>query len=536
MEKTAIIYARVSTVGQADGELPVESQLEVCRRKAKELDAVVLREFVDAGISARTDDRAAFQEAVAFCRVNSVNYFICWNTARFARNRIDAPWHKVQLKKHGTDMAYVGLTLDTSTKEGWMMEGMLEIIDEYYSRQVSDDTIRSMLKNARDGFYNGGGVPFGYTVAQEGKRRRLIILDNEAEIVRQIFDRYLAGAGAKSIACWMNQRGMLRRGARWSKTTITAMLKNQVYIGYIVFNRRDRHAKRMRPESEWIRTKSHAEIIDEEVFMKTQNLIDSRSPKEGHGSHKSTHLFTGMLKCGACGKTMMIETATGRSRSYSYYNCSGNIKGLGCRARRIPSGEFDEWLAEYIVSQIMSIENLRSIARDIERESGEWAKERERRRGAFVAELRDVEARRRRLYNLLETTDKDSFNLGDLKPRLMDLNSRTRAIESSLTELELQEPPEVKASDIELLALQDFVRDVVLQSNNPQKIREFLGTFIEAIVVTGSEARICYRKDRLVTANATETVHSEKGWLPGRGLLRTGTIIALLPDRFRRAA
>ena len=85
MDKAAIIYARVSTLAQAEEELPIESQLEVCRRKAAELDAVVLREFVDAGISGRTDQRRAFQDALAFCRMNRVDYFVVWNTARFAR-------------------------------------------------------------------------------------------------------------------------------------------------------------------------------------------------------------------------------------------------------------------------------------------------------------------------------------------------------------------------------------------------------------------------------------------------------------------
>ena len=133
-----------------------------------------------------------------------------------------------------------------------------------------------------------------------------------------------------------------------------------------------------------------------------------------------------------------------------------------------------------------------------------------------MQDLRDIEARRRRLYNLLETTDAASLNLGDIKPRLMDLNARARAIETSLTDLEMEEQP-TNVGAVDLSELQGFVREVVLQSNNPMKIREFFAGFIKEIIVFGDSAHIVYRKDRLVTSNVTETVHSESGWLPGLG-------------------
>jgi site-specific DNA recombinase len=535
MPKTAIIYARVSTTGQAEDELPVESQLESSRRKATDIDAHLLREFIDAGISGRSDDRPAFRDALAFCKVNKVDYFICWSTSRFARNRTDAAWHKRALEKCGTKMVYVSLNVDSSTKEGWMMEGMLELIDEFYSRQIADDTARSMMKNARDGYFNGGHVPFGFKAQPDGKRRRLAIVEHEAVIVRDIFDKAAAGSGARAIAMWLNQIGSSRRGAPWSMNTIQNMLHNWTMCGYVIFNRRAHNAKSDNPHEQWIKVRAFPALIDEEKFMIVQNILSRRAPTAGNGSPKSTHLFTGMLKCGECKTAMMIETATGRSARYSYYNCGAAIRGTGCKSRRITAKVFDEWMADYIISQVMSIDNLKSIAVDIDKAAGEWTRERERRRESFVADLRDIEARRRRLYNLLETTDAAALNLGDLKPRLMDLNERARKIETSLTDLELEEQPS-SVGAVDLGELQEFVRDVVLQSNNPIKIREFFAGFIKEIIVFEDSAHIAYRKDRLVTANVTETVHSESGWLPERGLQRTATVIAILPERFRRAA
>ncbi|SFW40865.1 recombinase family protein, partial [Nitrosovibrio sp. Nv17] len=62
-----------------------------------------------------------------------------------------------------------------------------------------------MTKNARDGYFNGGRVPFGYSAVPEGKRKRLTILEDEAQIVREIFDLYVAGMGCKLIAVQLNE-------------------------------------------------------------------------------------------------------------------------------------------------------------------------------------------------------------------------------------------------------------------------------------------------------------------------------------------
>ena len=230
---TAIIYARVSTSRQADDGLPIESQIDQGHKKAVALGASVIRVFTDAGISGRTDERPAFRDAIAYCKAYGVDYFICWSTSRFARNKLDAALHKRDLEKCGTRVTYVSVDLDNRTDAGWMMESMLEIFDEHYSRQVSADTLRSMIKNARDGYFNGGRVPFGYRAIPDGKRKRLAIEESEAQIIRDIFSLYLSGMGCKAIAMTLNERARLRKNLKWNKNIVTATLKNDVYTGKV---------------------------------------------------------------------------------------------------------------------------------------------------------------------------------------------------------------------------------------------------------------------------------------------------------------
>ena len=170
----AVIYARVSTARQADDGLPVASQIERCRDKAAALGAEVVKVFRDDGISGRTTQRPAFQEALDFCDRGGVDYFVCWSTSRFARNRLDAALNKRLLVKMGVKLAYASQDFGESD-DAWLTEAITEIIDEQYSRTIAKDTRRSMAKNAQDGFLNGGRVPFGFRPAPVGRRKRLEI-------------------------------------------------------------------------------------------------------------------------------------------------------------------------------------------------------------------------------------------------------------------------------------------------------------------------------------------------------------------------
>lgn len=534
MKKKAVIYARVSTRDQADEDLPIASQVEACEKRAEELGAELARVFKDEGISGRTSARPAFLEAIEYCAVFDIDYFILWDTKRFARNHIDAALFKRDLRRGGTEIVYVAHNFDS--EDGWLTEGLFNLMDESQSRRVSRDTKRSMMKNARDGHFNGGRVPFGYVAVPDGKRRRLAVFEPEAQLVRQIFAEYLQGAGTKSIALGLNAAGLQRRGDTWTKGTVSQVLRSWVYAGYITFNRRNYAESLVRPPEDWIRTKSHPEIIPEENILMVEQLMAQRAPREGGGSPKSTHLFSGVLRCAACDAAMQIETATGRKKKmYSYYNCAAALKGKGCRNRRIPAGELDAWLLEFIMKRILSRQNLEDLAVQVHELQGEWVKERQVKRELLVEQLRAVEKRRANLYDLLELHGRGAPNLGDLSTRLRDQASQIRALEASLTELEETPAPAAMVNQLQLDELAGLVRDV-FEIGEPKKVREFLGSFIEKVRVRAHDAEIHYHPGRLVNARPMDVVHSDRKWLPKQALLRTAIVTTGLPERFRGAA
>ena len=130
-----------------------------------------------------------------------------------------------------------------------MFRKLLNIFDEHQSRENAKHVHRAMLENARQGFWNGSRPPFGYRI--EVKERRgnkdkkvLVIEESEARVVRLIFD-LATGAhgrplGVKAIATYLNERGILRRGRRFTTGGVHEILTSTTYHGTHYFNRTER--------------------------------------------------------------------------------------------------------------------------------------------------------------------------------------------------------------------------------------------------------------------------------------------------------
>lgn len=536
--KTAIIYARVSDRKQVEKDVSLPSQIEECRKKAEALGAVVQRVFTEEGKTGRHTDRPAFQDAITFCELNSPTYFITWSTSRFARNRWDAAINKRRLSAVGTEMQYITLNVDSSNAGGRQIEAFFEIMDEWQSDQIAADTRRSMMRNARGGFRNGGRPPYGFEAVPdetEPKRKRLRALESEVDIARRMIDLRIEGHGSKAIAVMLNEGGHRNRSKSWTKSAVGDLLKNEALIGHTVFGKKDRVIGRRRPRSDWIVVKSHEAIIDLDKWEAVQKLIKSSLVTTESGSPLSRFLFTGILKCGECGSSLQIETAKGRSRRYHYYNCRSAQTSSGCSNRRISAHEFDDWMASVISSKIFSDENLLEILKELNAACGSWTSEHRARRASELKRLQALQAKNSNLYEVLELNGKEAPNLGDLTRRLRQNNEEIKKIEQRIVEIDAEQAPALNVDYADIKELGEFLAETIRSSQNVAKVRSFMGAFINKISVHATEVKIEYKPENLVRKSWERvTVPSRAGWLPGTALLGTVLLRVVLPDHFHR--
>lgn len=523
--KRAVVYARVSTERQADEGLSVDSQIDACQRKAAELGAAVVGVYRDDGISGTTDARPGFRAAIHHC-ARGIDYLVCWSSSRFARDQHDAITYKRELAAGGTRLVYASQQLDLSTHEGWLADSFQQIIDENYSRQVSADTRRSMIKAASDGYFMGGREPFGYrAVPVPGtQRRRLEVDEAEAAVVRWMFAQSAEGAGAVAIARDLNRQGHTLRGRRWGKTTVLNLLKSEVYMGKVIYNRFDRKTRRERPQSEWIRVDAHAPIVLPEAFQAAQRAMDDRVPTAGHVPANTLHLFAGLLSCEICQAGMKMTSGKGRNGThYHYYACNSAVQGKGCGFKPLPADRFDQWMLGVLLDRVLTTENMTSLVDQLEGAAERWVRDRAARRAALVVEMRTAESRRSKLFDVLETHGKDAPGVNEMGPRLRELNDTIQRLERALAAVEDEQPPAVGLVDVEPAEAAAVLRRMVEECQDPMTLRGFVASIVEGIVVGPNEVRADYRPDCLIH-EAGAMVHSTRNWLPVVRLLRTAQI------------
>nr|WP_241254723.1 recombinase family protein [Brevibacillus sp. SYP-B805] len=161
----------------------------------------------------------------------------------------------------------------------------------------------------------------------------------EADLVRLIFARYLAGVGISGIADELNRLGFRSRtGGPWNQTTLSHMLKNPVYYGALRWNYAEGGQKRNSPDSWIIREGTHDAIIDKETFLLVQRLQQART-RQHPRALASDFPFSGVLFCADCeapmyGKTIRTRNQTGKRYTNRYYVCQ-NRKRKSCPSASI---------------------------------------------------------------------------------------------------------------------------------------------------------------------------------------------------------
>lgn len=540
MDKTAIIYARVSTSRQAEKQLPVDSQVARARKKAEELGATVVREFIDHGISGAMDTRPAFRDAFLYCELHAPDLFITWSSSRFARNKRDATVYKLQLQRMGIRLVYVSMDIDTESLEGWLIDSHLEIFDEYQSRQTSIDTRRSMSKVARDGYWIGGVAPLGFhAVPVAGsQRRKLVVNESEAELVRLVFKLKRSDRmGCRQIAHWLNERDYLIRGREWKKTAVGDLLRNPAVIGQTVFGRKDRRTGRRRPLSDCLVVDSHDPIIDRETWDAVQLQLETETNNTDNSTAKSHFLLTGLLQC-ECGAACRTESASGRRKRYWYYNCRAAVEQKAHPHNRISAPALDQFFIETVAERVIDEATVAELIDELKEQAAGWSKDHAQRKKTVQSKIVATEGKLHRLYELLEEGD-GVLELKDLAPRIRRHKADLERLERRYSDIEAEQPPQYDFSRLTVEAVRSYIVDR-LADDSPRKVRGFLKTFVERVAVVDGALEIRYNAAVLVgSPSGSESPGGSRhvrggepiSRMTNRKVLRVG-----LPDNLKKAA
>ena len=339
-------YVRVSSEEQAAKDLSIPAQIKAIRRYVDEDDEMMLVEiFKDEGISAyaSADKRTGFMAMINLAKDSDVSVILVHKLDRFSRNREESIIFKSLLKKRGVQVKSITENFDPDTPSGFLFEGIIEVINQFYSMNLAMETRKGMIENVQRGYWNGGVTPYGYNKMEvEGKGDRThkkLVLGDPVEVatLRRIFDMAVNhGLGAKAIVNRLVEDGIpYRDGKKWCKQRIGYILNNHVYYGAATWNRTHTKTRTLKPESEWIIVEdNHEPIISKEMFMKRKRMgQESIGERFQSNAHKAQWLLAKMIQCGECGKAYVGVRRkrvawNGKEKSHYFLNryvCSGHV-------------------------------------------------------------------------------------------------------------------------------------------------------------------------------------------------------------------
>ena len=352
------IYIRVSTEEQAENPEGSIKNQEARLREYVKLKKMVnpfgeIKEvFVDAGISAKDMNRPTLQGLLNKIRSREIDMILVTELSRFTRSIKDFSILKEFLEKHQCKFLSIKDNFDTSTAAGELVMYMMANIAEFERKQTAERISHSFLARAKRGLYNGGSVPLGYEI-DKSKQGHLIIHEEEAELVKRIFETFLKEETLVKTAKYLNDQGLSlpnrMRGSGSIRASIFRMdqvrktLRNKAYVGVRVFT--DKEGNNHEVQAVW------SPIIDEVTFERVQKLLSSnRYHKRTHLNQRYPYTLSGFTYCAACGDRMAGKSAHGRNGKFPYYEHSWAIKIqaslskrlLKCEPQRVPAGIFEE--------------------------------------------------------------------------------------------------------------------------------------------------------------------------------------------------
>lgn len=212
------------------------------------------------------------------------------------------------------------------------------------------------IRSVEEGNYIGTNPPLGYDIRDERFFRTLKINQDEAEIVRLIFNMYTNGNGAAAIAEHLNALGYKTKpGNKFTNSSVLAIIRNPVYIGKVTWKKREyKKSKdpgkvkdvRTRDKSEWIVADGkHEPIIDIEVFEKAQEILKGRYHIPYQLVNGPTNPLAGVVICSKCGNKMIVRPVRGIIRLMCIHKC-GNISNTFKEVEKEILDSLDEYLKD----------------------------------------------------------------------------------------------------------------------------------------------------------------------------------------------
>ncbi|MGH9008248.1 MAG: recombinase family protein, partial [Acidimicrobiia bacterium] len=357
------IYARVSTDAQ-EARGTIGSQLEALRARVVADGDELVGEYLDDGISGARLDRPGLDAVRDAAEAGLIDGLWCLTPDRLSRSYAYQVLITDELTRHGVAVRYLDAPDVASDPQARLLTQVQAVIAEYERAKITERSRRGKLFRARAGEAVCWRAPYGYVrVPRRGDQpAHLIINEEQAAVVRRIFDDYVAGGcSIRQITCRLNDDGIpSAAGGRWATGTVGRLLRREVYVGRLYLNRTkmeprpgQRARQVRRPKEEWVLVPCPA-IIDEATYDAAARACAENTNFSARrlDPNEEGWLVRGLVVC-ACGARRATDRLRGANGPIRYYECLYRDPVQGGPARRCHEGNIRaDALDQFVFDQI----------------------------------------------------------------------------------------------------------------------------------------------------------------------------------------
>ena len=376
-KKKVYVYTRVSTAMQIDG-YSLEAQRTRMRAFAEFNEYEIAGEYEDAGKSGKSiegqDEFNRMMEDIKTGK-DDVSFVLVFKLSRFGRNAADVLSTLQTMQDFGVNLICVEDGIDSSKDAGKLMISVLSAVAEIERENIRVQTMEGRIQKARDGKWNGGFPPYGYSL----KDGVLEINEEEALAIRTIFEQWVStDIGANGLAKYLENHGIRKiprhngKNPLFDAALIRNIIKNPVYCGKIAYGRRKtekvhgtRNEYKLVEQDDYLVVDGlHEGIVSEEMWNQAQVKMIAQAKKYEHvnkAKDTRTHLLSGLVKCPICGagmygnKSIKHRKDGTKYKDFFYYGCKHRTMTRGHKCdykKQINEDVLDEAVVEVITKLV----------------------------------------------------------------------------------------------------------------------------------------------------------------------------------------
>lgn len=541
LRKVAIYSRKSKFTGKGES---IESQIDMCRTYLKlhfpEIKDEDILVYEDEGYSGGNTNRPQFQKMLKECRSNNISRIICYKLDRISRSVGDFIKLTEELEKLHIEFVSINDNYETHTSTGRAMLAMTMVFAQLERETIAERIRDNMLFLAKDGRWLGGNTPTGYkstetvgSIKLDGKTRKarmLEIVDEEADIVKLIFSKFLEYKSLTKVETYMIQHDILtKKNLSFSRFAIKNILKNPVYMiadeqawnyfsaadveiysereqfdgihGMMVYNKtsqRTGKSNTFNNINDWIiAVGKHKGLIKGYDWVEAQKLLEQNKSKSYRKPKSNVALLSGLLFCGNCGSFMRPKLTQRRNKDgeliYDYLcELKEKSKSQKCDMKRPNGNELDKLVCMEVkrLAEESSdfMKNLRKGLRSFDYNDESYQEK--------LKELRKSKAKydtqiKKLLQSLLETEGTAAHDY--IINQINETDSRIQSIDKQIQEyVELANSHSSSDENFEILADMMSKTAGTIDSMTVEEKRAALRNIIHKVIWDGDKIHIYF--------------------------------------------